>query len=200
MRKSRIMLIISIAALFVALFACCWASRRLPTLALDHDHVTLYRIELALSTNPEAPAIREEIADGPSDLAVAQEQAVAAGILLTPPQFSVPENQDAAPLYKKWFQLQNAIDYPMYAEPLALRYQYTTKQIALVQNLVDENKSSETVLAEAVSKPFYTCPSDVLDPQGAAPLFQLRQAALQLRTEATLLGQKDNGGKPPRRS
>ena len=137
------------------------------------------------SRDPQAAAIRREIADGPAALARERAAALADNISLDPKSWqpSVPPDQNAAPLWEKWDTLRHGhVRLPNYAEVLRTGYAYTPEQLARVQKIFDDNRSAMDLLHQAADKPGLAFPDDNMTHYAA-----LREAARELKSESYLL-------------
>jgi hypothetical protein len=160
----------------------------------DFTNLPAYITALNASTDPQAVAIRLEIADGPAALARERAAAQAAGIPLDAAQLQrplPPADQNAAPLFQQLDALRSKkpLNLPHYAQPLSNRYIYTPAQIATVQQIVDSRRDVFDLLHQAANKP--QCVFVRNWSLGAALLFpeiaSLRENARELNTESYLL-------------
>jgi hypothetical protein len=151
--------------------------------APDFNYLPAYITALNHSQDPQAIAIRREIADGPAALAQARTKVQAAGIPLTTTTPTVAPSQNAAPLFDQWkaLQTQQQVVLPDYEVTLSNRYTYTSDQIARVQKVVDDNPKVVDLLHEAASKPVRVYTGEVW-----MHYAQVREAARELKTESYL--------------
>ena len=113
---------------------------------------------LETSTDPAAVSVRRQIASGPADLARAREAAAKEGIPLDAAALQKPlppDDQNAAPLYQKLFQLlkDKPLHLPMYAQPLGTNYTYTPEQLAAVQKIYDSRPDVWDLVHQAADRP-----------------------------------------------
>jgi len=161
---------------------------------LDFADLPAYLTVLNHSADPEAQAIRRQIAAGPADLARERIAAEKAGLLTRPAELQPPlppEDQNAAPLYKELDALrkQKPLHLPLYAQPMSGRYAYTPAQIAAVRKEYDARQDIFTLLHQATDRPKcvfvhdYSSPTDspFLDYAG------LRESAREINTESLLM-------------
>jgi hypothetical protein len=170
----------------LALLALCLAAG--PSLAdappPDLTHLPNYITALNHSQDPQAIAIRREIADGSAALVRARAKAQAAGIPLTTTTPTVAPSQNAAPLFDQWkaLQTQQQVVLPDYEVTLGSTYIPTTDQMARVQKVLDDNSKVFDLLHEAASKPVRVYTGEVW-----MHYAQVREAARELRTEGYFL-------------
>ena len=122
----------------------------------DFTNLPGYIRALNRSKDPQAIAIRRQIADGPAALARERAACEADGIPLDPKtmQPAVPPDQDAAPLWEKWNTLRRGhLQLPMYADSLSANYAYTPEQLARVQKIFDDNQEAMDTLHQAADRP-----------------------------------------------
>ena len=151
----------------------------------DFTNLPGYIRALNRSHDPQAVAIRQQIADGPAALARERAACEADGIPLDPKtsQPHVPPDQDAAPLWEKWNTLRlGHLQLPMYAEPLTASDSYTPEQLAQVQKIFDANSEAMTTLHQATDRPFFTGVNSDFSKYA-----MLREAARELMSESCLL-------------
>ena len=161
--------------------------------AITKDPVA-YLHFLETSADPAAAAVREQIESGPADLARAREAAAKAGVPLVPDALQKPlppDDQNAAPVYQKLFQLlrDKPLHLPLYAQPLVSDHTYTLEQLAAVQKIYDSRQDVWGLLHQAADRPQCVFVRDWK--QGAGILFpefqKIREAARLLNTESYLL-------------
>ena len=162
-----------------------------PTMTRDP---VAYLHVLETSTDPAAVAVRKQIEAGPADLARAREAASKEGIPLDPDALQKPlppDDQNAAPVYQKLFQLLKAkpLGLPLYAQPLVSDHAYTPAQLAAVQKIYDSRPDVWGLVHQAADRPQCVFARDWK--QGAGILFpefqKMREAARLLNTETYLL-------------
>jgi hypothetical protein len=161
--------------------SCAWAG---PPAMHDWDFPS-YRAALDASTDPEAIAIRQEIANGPADLAKAEALAQSAGILTSLPDDAPPDSLNAAPIYQEWYTAQKSKEYtsPMYLADMSLKYQYTQDQIAAAKAYTEG--PNDSLLMGAIQKPdLYYPPQRNLALKYGRPL---RQATRLIRSKSVIL-------------
>ena len=165
----------------------------------DFVNLPAYVRALDQSRDPQAVAIRQEIADGPAALARERAAATATGIPLTPEQSTrpmPPPDQNAAPLYQQLTDLrrQKPLKLPMYAQPLGYGDAYTPEQIAAVQQVVDSRRDVFDLLQQAADRPQCLFPSSKSSVDNGSANFAafagLRENARELDTEGFLLARQ----------
>ena len=122
-------------------------------IALDKDPVGFLRY-IESSPSPEAKAARQEVAAGPAALARERALAQKEGIAVFPAQLNrplPPPDQNAAPLYLKYFQMRR--DKPIYVETVSAYYAYTPAHLARIQKVYDDNPEVFSVLRQATDRP-----------------------------------------------
>jgi len=142
---------------------------------------------LNASKDPQAVAIRQEIADGPSDLAHEKADCLAHGIPIAFPVNTVPSDQDARPLYLHWDALRRKqkAEFPPYANPLAPHFAYTPEQLDRIQKIIDSHPAVFALLHNAAKKPYLTNP-----PLNYSVFSKCREGAREILTESFLLAHR----------
>lgn len=135
------------------------------------------------SRDPEIVKLRRAIADGPRRLAAEKAAAKREGIPLTLPPMP-PADQNAAPLYEKWINLNATIanSPPLYGDPLSARYIYTPAQIRRVRKAMVGNVPSFEELQSAAAR--RTCQGPNPESLGFG---RYNEFARRIRTRAYLL-------------
>lgn len=179
--------------LTAALLALASSSHAAPP-KLDFTNLPAYITALNASTDPQAIAIRQEIANGPADLAKEQAAAQAAGIPLTAAALQQPlppPGQNAAVLFQKLDAIRKAkpLNLPDYADALSYGPSYTPAQLAAVQKIIASRQDMFSLLHQAAQMPGCVFPKDwSLGPAVRFPEFAgLREDARELNTESYLL-------------
>ena len=151
-----------------------------------------YISALNSSTDPQAVAIRKEIADGPVDLAAEKAECLKYGVPVTLSAASVPSAKDAYPLYKKWSELadKKKVRFPPYADPLRLDYRYSPAELSVLSKIVNDNPEVFDLLHQAAAQPSVTTTSGYY-----AAFSKLRAGARTLDTEGFLLARSGNYSK-----
>lgn len=169
--------------------ACAFAAPPKPNFA----NLPAYLQALNQSQDPEALAIKAQIAAGPADLARERAAAEQAGLPTRPIQLQQPlppADQNAAPLYVQLDALrkQKPLHLPLYAQPLNGRYAYTPEQLAAAQSIVDARPDIFSLLHQAVDKPQCVFMQAGKTPSDFPPEYTgLREDARELMTESLLL-------------
>ncbi len=153
-----------------------------------------YLHDLEASPDPQAVAVRRQIASGPAALARARDAAAKAGIPLDAAALQrplPPDGENAATAYAALARLlrDKPLHLPMYAQPLGTGYAYTPAQLAAVQKIYDSRRDVWDLVHQAADRPRCVFARDWK--QGPALLFPeyqwLREASRLLNTETYLL-------------
>lgn len=153
-----------------------------------------YLHDLEASSDPQAVAVRRQVAGGPAALARAHDAAAKAGIPLDAAALQKPlppDGENAATAYAALARLlrDKPLRLPMYAQPLGTGYAYTPAQLAAVQKIYDSRRDVWDLVHQAADRPRCVFVRDWK--QGPAVLFPeyqwLREASRLLNTETYLL-------------
>jgi hypothetical protein len=153
-----LLLIVVVVAPLLAFLFVRWHQVASPAPNVDFTDFGRYVTALNLSHDPVAAKIRQQVADGPAELAREKAAAQADGIDLDPAHLQKPlppADQNAALLYERWYALRKAAkaDLPLYAEPMRYGYAYTPQQIARVQKILDDHRDVVALLHQAADSP-----------------------------------------------
>ncbi len=160
-----------------------------PTPVLDQDPAGFLRY-VDSSPSPEARTARREISAGPAALARERALAQKEGVAVFPAQLNrllPPDDQNAAPLYLKYFQMRR--DKPIYSETVSAYYAYTPAHLARIQKVYDDNPEVFSVLRQATDRPQCVFARDWTQDTSRAAfqnLVNLRWAAWELASEGVL--------------
>ena len=126
----------------------------------DFANLPAYIRALNASHDPQAIAIRKQIAVGPAALARERAAAQTAGVPLDVQALQrpmPPADQNAAPLYAQWDALrrQNPMRPPMYAQSLRYGYAYTPEQLEAVRTQYAAHQDALALLHQATDRPQY---------------------------------------------
>jgi hypothetical protein len=153
-----------------------------------------YLHDLEASSDPQAVAVRRQVAGGPAALARARDAAAKAGIPLDAAALQKPlppDGENAATAYAALARLlrDKPLRLPMYAQPLGTGYAYTPAQLAALQKVYDSRRDVWDLVHQAADRPRCVFARDWK--QGPAVLFPeyqwLREASRLLNTETYLL-------------
>ena len=142
----------------------------------------------------QSAAVRQQIADGPANLAREEAAAQREGIPLTAQELQrplPPPGENAAPLYVKLTKLlhDKPLGLPKYAEGMDAFHSYTPAQIAVVRQTLAARQDVMTLVHQAADKPHCVFVRDwnkgveLTFPE----LSPMREAARLLKTESYLL-------------
>lgn len=182
----------SLFAVALLLPTCCTQAAPPP----NFNNLPAYLTALNQSQDPEAMAIKAQIAAGPADLARERAAADKAGLLTRPSPLQPPlppTGQNAAPLYVQLDALrkQKPLHLPLYAQPLSGRYAHTPEQVAATQSVVDARQDIFSLLHQATDKPqcvfARAAPSPLGTPTDFTHYAGLREDAREINTESLLL-------------
>lgn len=156
-------------------------------------------IILIVRQQRESAAIRQQIADGPADLAQEEEAAHREGILLSAQELQQPlpsPDLNAAPIYTKLTKLlhDKPLGLPKYAEGMDAFHTYTPAQIASVRHILGARQDVMTLVHQAADKPQCVFLRDWRKGRDAAwPEFHaLLASAWLIKTESYLLARDGN--------
>ncbi|MGO8671685.1 MAG: hypothetical protein ACLQVD_10020 [Capsulimonadaceae bacterium] len=143
-----------------------------------------YELALSWSPNPRAAAIRQQIANGPRDLAKQIAACKAEGISLTVPTATVlAPNKNAALVYADIKRIMQAspMNYPVYADPFRRNVAYTAAQLDAVRHYFASRPDIMSRLRKVTAMPDCVPAADY---QSSATM---RECAREVNTQTYLL-------------